>query len=61
MISVLPQDSAEKTKEDAKNKYEDTQQTIADKLATDPIEESRAHGEIPADTATVNSALPNKS
>jgi ElaB/YqjD/DUF883 family membrane-anchored ribosome-binding protein len=51
----------EETKEDAKKKYEETQQTIADKLATDPIEESRAHGEIPADTATVESIKPTKS
>jgi hypothetical protein len=49
------------TEHDVKSKYEETQQTIAEKLATDPIEESRAHGEIPADTATVQSAYPNKS
>lgn len=49
-------DKAEETKKDAKAKYDDTQQTIADKLATDPLEEAKAHGQIPADTATVNSA-----
>ena len=49
-------DKAEETKKDAKAKYDDTQQTIADKLATDPLEESKAHGQIPADTATVNAS-----
>ena len=50
----------EETKDDLKKSYDDTQQTIADKIATDPIEESRAHGEIPADTATVKSIHPTK-
>ena len=49
-------DKVEETKNDAKGKYDDTQQTIADKLATDPLEEARAHGQIPADTATINAS-----
>ena len=50
----------EETKDDIKKSYDETQKSIADQIATDPIEESRAHGEIPADTATVNAVHPTK-
>ena len=43
----------EESKEQAKKEYEETQQSIADQIATNPAEEARAQGEIPFDSATV--------
>lgn len=46
----------EEAKDSVKDKYDDTQETIADKLATNPVEEAKAQGRIPADTETVLAA-----
>ena len=49
-------DKANETKKDVKSSYKETQQSIADQIATDPIEESKAHGLVPTDTETLKAA-----
>lgn len=44
----------EDKKNKAKESYDDTQNTIADKISTNPAEEAKAHGQIPADTASLS-------
>ena len=45
-------DKVEDTKDAAKEKYD---KNITDNIATNPVEEAKAQGEIPANTAAVKS------
>lgn len=50
-------DKLQEKKDDAKESYD---RNVTDKIATNPIEESRAHGEIPANTEAVKKVYGEK-